>query len=421
MQFHLDKIGAQPCSLALALLLLSNFAMAQVQTTVKREGATESAPVESIEIKSEKTVLEKYRDELLEKIEKLDAKIDQLDALFLEMQKANTEDIRKRIETERNFYERLEILESKIDQKDVGLSARVSRLELQSDEMRSGFDDLENEIRRQDQPLILMRAELSSVQAEVDKLKFNLDELVRLENEQENKTQKRFDDIDSKITVMYESFVKKVDLSNDVAALNVTIQKNEKLIELIRQRIDSLDGFQAQNASEARRLSDESLEIADRLTVLQESSELMKNQISKLNDLDGRVTDFASKLDDLERNKTNVIDWDYERENITSELVIFNEEISRLESVSRDAGYAATAANEELQRVMERINMLELVQPEVEDLKFMKEKLDALEGQFSASDFSKRIMEIEQNLKKLEEKLTSSKVEIPKEKSKVKN
>ena len=421
MQFHLDKIGAQPCSLALALLLLSNFAMAQVQTTVKREGATESAPVESIEIKSEKTVLEKYRDELLEKIEKLDAKIDQLDALFLEMQKANTEDIRKRIETERNFYERLEILESKIDQKDVGLSARVSRLELQSDEMRSGFDDLENEIRRQDQPLILMRAELSNVQAEVDKLKFNLDELVRLENEQENKTQKRFDDIDSKITVMYESFVKKVDLSNDVAALNVTIQKNEKLIELIRQRIDSLDGFQAQNASEARRLSDESLEIADRLTSLQESSELMKNQISKLNDLDGRVTDFASKLDDLERNKTNVIDWDYERENITSELAIFNEEISRLESVSRDAGYAATAANEELQRVMERINMLELVQPEVEDLKFMKEKLDALEGQLSASDFSKRIMEIEQNLKKLEEKLTSSKVEIPKEKSKVKN
>ena len=421
MQFHLDKIGAQPCSLALALLLLSNFAMAQVQTTVKREGATESAPVESIEIKSEKTVLEKYRDELLEKIEKLDAKIDQLDALFLEMQKANTEDIRKRIETERNFYERLEILESKIDQKDVGLSARVSRLELQSDEMRSGFDDLENEIRRQDQPLILMRAELSSVQAEVDKLKFNLDELVRLENEQENKTQKRFDDIDSKITVMYESFVKKVDLSNDVAALNVTIQKNEKLIELIRQRIDSLDGFQAQNASEARRLSDESLEIADRLTSLQESSELMKNQISKLNDLDGRVTDFASKLDDLERNKTNVIDWDYERENITSELAIFNEEISRLESVSRDAGYAATAANEELQRVMERINMLELVQPEVEDLKFMKEKLDALEGQLSASDFSKRIMEIEQNLKKLEDKLKSREAEMPQEKSKVKN
>ena len=421
MQFHLDKIGAQPCSLALALLLLSNFAMAQVQTTVKREGATESAPVESIEIKSEKTVLEKYRDELLEKIEKLDAKIDQLDALFLEMQKANTEDIRKRIETERNFYERLEILESKIDQKDVGLSARVSRLELQSDEMRSGFDDLENEIRRQDQPLILMRAELSNVQAEVDKLKFNLDELVRLENEQENKTQKRFDDIDSKITVMYESFVKKVDLSNDVAALNVTIQKNEKLIELIRQRIDSLDGFQAQNASEARRLSDESLEIADRLTSLQESSELMKNQISKLNDLDGRVTDFASKLDDLERNKTNVIDWDYERENITSELAIFNEEISRLESVSRDAGYAATAANEELQRVMERINMLELVQPEVEDLKFMKEKLDALEGQFSASDFSKRIMEIEQNLKKLEDKLKSREAEMPQEKSKVKN
>lgn len=421
MQFHLDKIGAQPCSLALALLLLSNFAMAQVQTTVKREGATESAPVESIEIKSEKTVLEKYRDELLEKIEKLDAKIDQLDALFLEMQKANTEDIRKRIETERNFYERLEILESKIDQKDVGLSARISRLELQSDEMRSGFDDLENEIRRQDQPLILMRAELSSVQAEVDKLKFNLDELVRLENEQENKTQKRFDDIDSKITVMYESFVKKVDLSNDVAALNVTIQKNEKLIELIRQRIDSLDGFQAQNASEARRLSDESLEIADRLTSLQESSELMKNQISKLNDLDGRVTDFASKLDDLERNKTNVIDWDYERENITSELAIFNEEISRLESVSRDAGYAATAANEELQRVMERINMLELVQPEVEDLKFMKEKLDALEGQLSASDFSKRIMEIEQNLKKLEDKLKSREAEMPQEKSKVKN
>ena len=421
MQFHLDKIGAQPCSLALALLLLSNFAMAQVQTTVKREGATESAPVESVEIKSEKTVLEKYRDELLEKIEKLDAKIDQLDALFLEMQKANTEDIRKRIETERNFYERLEILESKIDQKDVGLSARVSRLELQSDEMRSGFDDLENEIRRQDQPLILMRAELSSVQTEVDKLKFNLDELVRLENEQENKTQKRFDDIDSKITVMYESFVKKVDLSNDVAALNVTIQKNEKLIELIRQRIDSLDGFQAQNASEARRLSDESLEIADRLTFLQESSELMKNQISKLNDLDGRVTDFASKLDDLERNKTNVIDWDYERENITSELAIFNEEISRLESVSRDAGYAATAANEELQRVMERINMLELVQPEVEDLKFMKEKLDALEGQFSASDFSKRIMEIEQNLKKLEDKLKSREAEMPQEKSKVKN
>ncbi len=421
MQFHLDKIGAQPCSLALALLLLSNFAMAQVQTTVKREGATESAPVESVEIKSEKTVLEKYRDELLEKIEQLDAKIDRLDALFLEMQKANAEDIRKRIETERNFYERLEMLESKIDQKDVGLSARVSRLEVQSDGIKRGIDDLGNEIRRQDQPLISMRTELSGVQAEVDKLKFNLDELVRLESEQENKTQKRFDDIDSKITVIYESFVKKVDLSNELADLKVTIQKNEKLIDLIRQRIDSLDGFQAQNASEAKRLSTESLKIADRLALLQESSEQMRSQISNLDDLDGRVTDFYVKLDDLERNKTNITDWDYDRENIAADLARFNEEISRLESVSRDAGFSATVANEELQRVMERINMLELVQPEVGDLRFMREKLDALEHQLSASDFSKRIVEIEKNIKKIEEKLTSSKVEIPKEKSKAKN
>ncbi len=421
MQFHFYKISAHPFFLALALMLLSDCVMAQVQTTVKREGVSESAPVESVEIKSEKTVLEKYRDELLEKIEQLDAKIDRLDALFLEMQKANAEDIRKRIETERNFYERLEMLESKIDQKDVGLSARVSRLEVQSDGIKRGIDDLGNEIRRQDQPLISMRTELSGVQAEVDKLKFNLDELVRLESEQENKTQKRFDDIDSKITVIYESFVKKVDLSNELADLKVTIQKNEKLIDLIRQRIDSLDGFQAQNASEAKRLSSESLEIADRLALLQESSEQMENQISKLNDLDGKFTEFAVKLDDLERNKTNITDWDYDRENIAADLVRFNEEITRLESVSRDAGYAAAAANEELQRVMERINMLELVQPDVGDLRFMREKLDALEHQLSASDFSKRIVEIEKNIKKIEEKLTSSKVEIPKEKSKAKN
>ncbi len=421
MQFHFYKISAHPFFLVLALMLLSDCVMAQVQTTVKREGVSESAPVESVEIKSEKTVLEKYRDELLEKIEQLDAKIDRLDALFLEMQKANAEDIRKRIETERNFYERLEMLESKIDQKDVGLSARVSRLEVQSDGIKRGIDDLGNEIRRQDQPLISMRTELSGVQAEVDKLKFNLDELVRLESEQENKTQKRFDDIDSKITVIYESFVKKVDLSNELADLKVTIQKNEKLIDLIRQRIDSLDGFQAQNASEAKRLSTESLKIADRLALLQESIEQMRSQISNLDDLDGRVTDFYVKLDDLERNKTNITDWDYDRENIAADLVRFNEEITRLESVSRDAGYAATAANEELQRVMERINMLELVQPEVGDLRFMREKLDALEHQLSASDFSKRIVEIEKNIKKIEQKLTSSEVETPKEKSKAKN
>ncbi len=421
MQFHFYKISAHPLFLALALMLLSDCVMAQVQTTVKREGVSESAPVESVEIKSEKTVLEKYRDELLEKIEQLDAKIDRLDALFLEMQKANAEDIRKRIETERNFYERLEMLESKIDQKDVGLSARVSRLEVQSDGIKRGIDDLGSEIRRQDQPLISMRTELSGVQAEVDKLKFNLDELVRLESEQENKTQKRFDDIDSKITVIYESFVKKVDLSNELADLKVTIQKNEKLIDLIRQRIDSLDGFQVENASEAKRLSSESLEIAGRLALLQESIEQMENQISKLNDLDCKFTEFAVKLDDLERNKTNITDWDYDRENIAADLVRFNEEITRLESVSRDAGYAATAANEELQRVMERINMLELVQPEVGDLRFMREKLDALEHQLSASDFSKRIVEIEKNIKKIEEKLTSSKVEMPKEKSKAKN
>ena len=404
MQFHFDKIGVQLFSLASALMLLPAFAMAQVQTTVKRDGASEIAPVESVEIKSEKTVLEKYRDELLEKIEQLDAKIDRIDTLVLEMQKANTEDIRKRIDAEQNFYDRLEVLESKIDKKDVGLSARVDRLETQSDGIKRGIDDLENEIRRQDQPLMSMRTELSGVQAEVDKLKFNLDELVRLESEQENQTQKRFDDVNAKIASIYENFVKKVDLSNEVAGLKVTIQKNEKLIELIRQRIDSLDGFQAQNASEAKRLSGESLEIADRLALLQESSEQMKNQISKLNDLDGKVADFYLKLDELERNKTNISDWDYERENITADLARFNEEISRLESVSRDAGFSATVANEELQRLVERINMLELVQPEVGDLRFMREKLDALEYQLNASDFSKRIAEIEQNLKKLERK-----------------
>jgi chromosome segregation ATPase len=421
MQFHVYKISAHPFFLALALMLLSDCVMAQVQTTVKREGVSESAPVESVEIKSEKTVLEKYRDELLEKIEQLDAKIDRLDALFLEMQKANAEDIRKRIETERNFYERLEMLESKIDQKDVGLSARVSRLEVQSDGIKRGIDDLGNEIRRQDQPLISMRTELSGVQAEVDKLKFNLDELVRLESEQENKTQKRFDDVDLKINAIYENYVKKSELSNELAAISILTQKNEKLIDLIRQRIDSLDGFQAQNASEAKRLSTESLKIADRLALLQESIEQMRSQISNLDDLDGRVTDFYVKLDDLERNKTNITDWDYDRENIAADLVRFNEEITRLESVSRDAGYAATAANEELQRVMERINMLELVQPEVGDLRFMREKLDALEHQLSASDFSKRIVEIEKNIKKIEQKLTSSEVETPKEKSKAKN
>jgi chromosome segregation ATPase len=421
MQFHFYKISAHPFFLVLALMLLSDCVMAQVQTTVKREGVSESAPVESVEIKSEKTVLEKYRDELLEKIEQLDAKIDRLDALFLEMQKANAEDIRKRIETERNFYERLEMLESKIDQKDVGLSARVSRLEVQSDGIKRGIDDLGNEIRRQDQPLISMRTELSGVQAEVDKLKFNLDELVRLESEQENKTQKRFDDVDLKINAIYENYVKKSELSNELAAISILTQKNEKLIDLIRQRIDSLDGFQAQNASEAKRLSSESLEIADRLALLQESSEQMESQISKLNDLDGKFIEFAVKFDDLERNKTNITDWDYDRKNIAADLARFNEEITRLESVSRDAGYAATAANEELQRVMERINMLELVQPEVGDLRFMREKLDALEYQLSASDFSKRIVEIEKNIKKIEEKLTSSKIEIPKEKSKAKN
>jgi chromosome segregation ATPase len=421
MQFHFYKISAHPFFLVLALMLLSDCVMAQVQTTVKREGVSESAPVESVEIKSEKTVLEKYRDELLEKIEQLDAKIDRLDALFLEMQKANAEDIRKRIETERNFYERLEMLESKIDQKDVGLSARVSRLEVQSDGIKRGIDDLGNEIRRQDQPLISMRTELSGVQAEVDKLKFNLDELVRLESEQENKTQKRFDDVDLKINAIYENYVKKSELSNELAAISILTQKNEKLIDLIRQRIDSLDGFQAQNASEAKRLSTESLKIADRLALLQESIEQMRSQISNLDDLDGRVTDFYVKLDDLEKNKTNITDWDYDRENIAADLVRFNEEITRLESVSRVAGYAATAANEELQRVMERINMLELVQPEVGDLRFMREKLDALEHQLSASDFSKRIVEIEKNIKKIEQKLTSSEVETPKEKSKAKN
>ena len=391
MQFQSNRIVAQIFSLGFALTILPMLATAQVQTTVKRDEAAPSAPVESVEVKSEKTVLQKYRDELLDEIKQLDEKIESLDKLIRSMQRQYAEQI-----TEKNIAERLESLEL-------------------------GVADTRKELDVQYQPLISMRTELSGVQERIVDLKFSLDELGRITAEKNNETQKRFDDVDLKINAIYENYVKKSELSNELAAISILTQKNEKLIELIRQRIDSLDGFQAQNASEAKRLSGESLEIADRLALLQESSEQMKSQISKLNDLDSKVTDFYVKLDDLDRNKTNVIDWDYDRENIAADLARFNEEISRLESVSRDAGFSATVANEELQRVMERINMLELVQPEVGDLRFMREKLDALEYQLNASDFSQRIAEIEQNLKKLEEKLTSSKVEMPKEKSKVKN
>ena len=391
MQFQSNRIVAQIFSLGFALTILPMLAMAQVQTTVKRDEAAPSAPVESVEVKSEKTVLQKYRDELLDEIKQLDEKIESLDKLIRSMQRQYAEQI-----TEKNIAERLESLEL-------------------------GVADTRKELDVQHQPLISMRTELSGVQERIVDLKFSLDELGRITAEKNNETQKRFDDVDLKINAIYENYVKKSELSNELAAISILTQKNEKLIELIRQRIDSLDGFQAQNASEAKRLSSESLEIADRLALLQESSEQMRIQISKLNDLDSKVTDFYVKLDDLDRNKTNVIDWDYDRENIAADLARFNEEISRLESVSRDAGFSATVANEELQRVMERINMFELVQPEVGDLRFMREKLDALEYQLNASDFSQRIAEIEQNLKKLEEKLTSSKVEMPKEKSKVKN
>ena len=391
MQFQSNRIVAQIFSLGFALTILPMLATAQVQTTVKRDEAAPSAPVESVEVKSEKTVLQKYRDELLDEIKQLDEKIESLDKLIRLMQRQYAEQI-----TEKNIAKRLESLEL-------------------------GVADTRKELDVQYQPLISMRTELSGVQERIVDLKFSLDELGRITAEKNNETQKRFDDVDLKINAIYENYVKKSELSNELAAISILTQKNEKLIELIRQRIDSLDGFQAQNASEAKRLSSESLEIADRLALLQESSEQMKSQISKLNDLDSKVTDFYVKLDDLDRNKTNVIDWDYDRENIAADLARFNEEISRLESVSRDAGFSATVANEELQRVMERINMLELVQPEVGDLRFMREKLDALEYQLNASDFSQRIAEIEQNLKKLEEKLTSSKVEMPKEKSKVKN
>jgi chromosome segregation ATPase len=391
MQFQSNRIVAQIFSLGFALTILPMLAMAQVKTTVERDEAAPSAPVESVEVKSEKTVLQKYRDELLDEIKQLDEKIESLDKLIRSMQRQFAEQI-----TEKNIAKRLESLEL-------------------------GVADTRKELDVQYQPLISMRTELSGVQERIVDLKFSLDELGRITAEKNNETQKRFDDVDLKINAIYENYVKKSELSNELAAISILTQKNEKLIELIRQRIDSLDGFQAQNASEAKRLSTESLEIADRLALLQESSEQMKSQISKLNDLDSKVTDFYVKLDDLDRNKTNVIDWDYDRENIAADLARFNEEISRLESVSRDAGFSATVANEELQRVMERINMLELVQPEVGDLRFMREKLDALEYQLNASDFSQRIAEIEQNLKKLEEKLTSSKVEMPKEKSKVKN
>ena len=391
MQFQSNRIGAQIFSLGFALAILPILAMAQVKTTVERDEAAPSAPVESVEVKSEKTVLQKYRDELLDEIKRLDEKIESLDKLIRSMQRQFAEQI-----TEKNIAKRLESLEL-------------------------GVADTRKELDVQYQPLISMRTELSGVQERIVDLKFSLDELDRITAEKNNETQKRFDDVDLKINAIYENYVKKSELSNELAAISILTQKNEKLIELIRQRIDSLDGFQAQNASEAKRLSSESLEIADRLALLQESSEQMKSQISKLNDLDGKVTDFYVKLDDLDRNKTNVTDWDYDRENIAADLARFNEEISRLESVSRDAGFSATVSNEELQRVMERINMLELVQPEVGDLRFMREKLDALEYQLNASDFSQRIAEIEQNLKKLEEKLTSSKVEMPKEKSKVKN
>ena len=391
MQFQSNRIVAQIFSLGFALAILPILAMAQVKTTVERDEAAPSAPVESVEVKSEKTVLQKYRDELLDEIKQLDEKIERLDKLIRSMQRQYAEQI-----TGKNIAKRLESLEL-------------------------GVADTRKELDVQYQPLISMRTELSGVQERIVDLKFSLDELGRITAEKNNETQKRFDDVDLKINAIYENYVKKSELSNELAAISILTQKNEKLIELIRQRIDSLDGFQAQNASEAKRLSTESLEIADRLALLQESSEQMKNQISKLNDLDSKVTDFYVKLDDLDRNKTNVIDWDYDRENIAADLARFNEEISRLESVSRDAGFSATVANEELQRVMERINMLELVQPEVGDLRFMREKLDALEYQLNASDFSQRIAEIEQNLKKLEEKLTSSEVEIPKEKSKAKN
>ena len=394
------------------------FSMAQIKTTVPRNEVSETESVEKEDTKPEtsareessdqseasaptRTVQEKFRDELLEEIKKSEERITkQLDAL------------------EDRFMSSLEQMRSNdVD----GVRKRIDEINVRIDGLQVEIEGAKETIRSQYQPLILMRRDLSDLRVEVDELKFKQGEHERNQVGREIETQKRFDEIGLEIKAIYENFAKKVDLSSEVAGLKVTIQKNEKLIELIRQRISVMDGSQAQNASEAKRLSDKSLEIADRLTALQESSEQMKNQISKLNDLDGKFMEFAAKLDELERNKTNIIDSDYERENITSELTRFNEDISRLESVSRDAGDAATAANEELQIVMERINKIERDQLEVGDLRFMREKLDALEYQLNASDFSQRIAEIEQNLKKLEEKLTSGKVEMPKEKSKVKN
>jgi len=394
------------------------FSMAQIKTTVPRNEVSETESVEKEDTKSEtsvreessdqseasaptRTVQEKFRDELLEEIKNSEARItEQLEVL------------------EARFISSLEQIRSD----DVnGVRKRIDDINVRIDELQVKLEDARETIRSQYQPLILMRRDLSGLQGEVGDLKFKQGEIERDQAEQEVATQKRFDDIRLGIEAIYENFSKKADLSIEVAGLKVTIQKNEKLIELIRQRIDVMDGSQAQNASESKRLSDKSLEIADRLTLLQESSEEMKSQISKLNDLDGKFIEFAAKLDELERNKTNIIDSDYERETITSELTRFNEEISRLESVSRDAGDVVAAVNEDLQTVMERINEIERDQLEVGDLRFMREKLDALEHQLSAFDFSQRIAEIEQNLEKLEDKLTSGKVEIPKEKLKVKN
>ena len=394
------------------------FSMAQIKTTVPRNEVSETESVEKEDTKSEtsvreessdqseasaptRTVQEKFRDELLEEIKNSEARItEQLEVL------------------EARFISSLEQIRSD----DVnGVRKRIDDINVRIDELQVKLEDARETIRSQYQPLILMRRDLSGLQGEVGDLKFKQGEIERDQAEQEVATQKRFDDIRLGIEAIYENFSKKADLSIEVAGLKVTIQKNEKLIELIRQRIDVMDSSQAQNASESKRLSDKSLEIADRLTLLQESSEEMKSQISKLNDLDGKFIEFAAKLDELERNKTNIIDSDYERETITSELTRFNEEISRLESVSRDAGDVVAAVNEDLQTVMERINEIERDQLEVGDLRFMREKLDALEHQLSAFDFSQRIAEIEQNLEKLEDKLTSGKVEIPKEKLKVKN
>jgi chromosome segregation ATPase len=400
------------------------FSMAQIKTTVPRNEVSESSPGEKEETKprspvpekasdqsevgvSKRTVQEIFRDELLQEVKSSEDRIKkQLEELevrlmdtLVKMQSNDINDIQKRIGA---------------------INERIEELELKLDTMQADVANAKEVISSQYQPLISMRAELSGVQADVDDLKFSRGEIARLASEQASEIRKRFDDIDVKITAIYGSFLKKVDLSGEVASLHF-IQKNDESIKLIVERIAILDGFQNENSSEAKRLSGESQETVKRLTLLQESSDAMKDQLLRIDELDIKFSELAVKLDDLDKNKTNLIDSNFEKENVNSDIESVREDIAELQSLSQEAGDTAVAVNEELQRVLERLDTLGSVETEVANVSFLRERLDTLERQLDSSDLSRRIAEIEENFEKLENKLSSSRNEVKKEKSKAKS